>query len=83
MNKIELKEKLEELRINPNYYSLDGGTLLDSQFILDHSYNYYSKDKKYDEWRVFFMERGIRYDEKIYYVEDEACKDFFDRVVKL
>jgi len=83
MNKTELKEKLEKLRINPNYYSLDGGPLLDSQVILDHSYNYYSDDKKYDEWRVFFMERGIRYKENVYYNEDEACKDVFERVIKL
>ena len=82
MNKAELKKELKRLNINPSYYSIDGGPLLDSQVVLDYSLNYYSDNKKYGEWQVFFMERGIKYEKKIYYTEEEAVKDVLERVIK-
>ena len=82
MNKIELKEKLDGMAIDPDYYTLDGGTFMNSSVILDHSYNHYSGNNKYDEWRVYFIEWGARYNEKIYYSEEEACDDIFERFNK-
>ena len=38
------------------------------------------KDIEYDEWRVFHFERGERFEEKIFYSEDEACLNMFEKL---
>lgn len=63
MNINELKRKLEDLNVNPNSYSLDG-SLNNNSRILYHSYN---------EWHVFYYERGIRENERTFDSEEEAC----------
>lgn len=65
MNKIELKKKLDLLRVNSHRYSLDGELLAD-KIILYNSYH---------KWEVFYLdERGGRNNEKIFYSENEACE---------
>ena len=73
MNKNDLIKKLEELKIKPTQYSLNGD-LLPDRVVLCNSYN---------DWIVFYLdERGKRRDEKIFHSEKEACeyiyKDFKD-----
>jgi len=64
MNKLELKNKLDELGINSEFYSLDGQLNPDS-IVLYNSYN---------KWEVFYFdERGNRDNEKIFFSEQCAC----------
>ena len=35
------------------------------------------------QWSVFYTERGLRIDEKIYKSEDQACQDFIDRAISM
>ncbi len=65
MNKLELKEKLNELGIDENQYSLEGELLTD-RIVLYHSYH---------EWRVFYFdERGNEDQKVIFNSEEDACK---------
>ena len=81
MSKKELEEKLNKIGINKDFYSF-GGVYTDGTLVLDESINYYSNDKQYKEWRVFLHERGIRYDEKIFYNEEAALDDMYERLKK-
>lgn len=65
MNRIELKEKLDNLGVRETSYSLYDD-LMPGRIVLYHSYH---------EWQVFYFdERGGRNDEKIFTSEEEACK---------
>ena len=69
MNKHELIEKLDELKIKPTLYSLNGD-LLPDRIILYNSYS---------DWIVFYLdERGNRRDEKIFHSESEACRYIYE-----
>lgn len=63
MNRIKLKKELDILNIDPRVYSLDGDLNYNST-ILYHSYN---------EWHVFYYERGVRENERTFSSEEEAC----------
>jgi hypothetical protein len=80
MNKQQLIEKLTGLKINPADYSLDGPFI--EGVMLERTVNYYSDNKQYDEWRVFEHERGNRYTEKIFYSEEGAYNDVYERFKK-
>jgi len=70
MNKQNLKEKLDELNINPNFYSLYGELLPDRTVLHDN----------YNDWEVFyFSERGERQDEKTFFNENDACQFIYDK----
>lgn len=75
MNRAELKRRLDELQVNPRFYSLEGEMLPD-RMVLYHSY---------DKWIVFyFSERGNRENERIFSSEEEACSylyELFERSV--
>ena len=80
MSNQELINKLNELGINPNQYSLDGPII--EGLVIDVSENYYGDNKTYKEWRVFDQERGNRYNEKVFYKEAEAYQDVYERFEK-
>jgi len=80
MNKQQLIEQLNALGIKPSYYSLDGPSI--DGIMLERTVNHYSSNKTYHEWRVFEQERGIRYNEKIFYLEEEAYNDIYERLKK-
>jgi glutamate synthase domain-containing protein 1 len=80
MNKQHLIEKLTELKINRGYYSLDGPFI--DGIMLVRTVNHYTSNRQYDEWRVFDHERGDRYNEKIFYSEEEAYNDIYERFKK-
>lgn len=71
MNREELKRRLDELRVNPGFYSLNG-ELLPDRLVLYRSY---------DTWTVFYLdERGNRHDEQIFFSEEEACSYLYERL---
>ena len=72
MNRIELLEKLKEARINPNTYSLEGGS---------SGEEYVLSDEGYGTWAVFYSERGFRRNEKKFRSESEACEDLHKRIM--
>jgi hypothetical protein len=64
MDKLELKKRLDDLEINPDYYSLEG-ELLPDRIVLYQNYNL---------WEVFYFdERGYRDNNKVFHSEGEAC----------
>lgn len=69
MNKIELKEKLEGLKVNPNYYSLDGGNDSETLCLTFEG-----------KWKTYYSERGNRTDETEYESESEACEAFLELI---
>lgn len=65
MDRIELKKKLDLLKVNSSTYSLEGELVSDSIIL----YNSYST------WTVFYLdERGGRNDEKEFVSEEKACE---------
>jgi len=69
MNKQKLEEKLDNLAVNKNFYSLNGN-LLPDRVILYNSY---------DKWLVFYFdERGNRNEEQIFNSENEACQYIYN-----
>jgi hypothetical protein len=72
MTRDELKYQLDLLKVNPNFYSLDGELLPDRMVI----YN------SYKEWQVFYFdERGNRNSIKTFNSEDKACKCLYDHFI--
>ena len=56
-----------------NYYSFRGMAAGDC-YVIEHDSN---------EWKVYYSERGNRYDEKSYTSEDEACRSMFALVAQM
>jgi hypothetical protein len=64
MNREDLKLKLDDLKVSPEFYSLEGNFLPD-RIVLFHNYS---------KWEVcYFDERGNRDNEQIFSSENEAC----------
>lgn len=80
MSREELIKHLNDLAVKPDRYSLDAKLV--EGIVIDRTTNHYLNDKKYDEWRVFVNERGTRYDEKIFYKEEDAFDDLYRRFKK-
>lgn len=72
MNKKSLKNKLDSLNINPNFYSLNGEIIEDACIFMEN----------YDKWIVFYFERGQRFFEKTFKDESVACKYLLELVKK-
>ncbi|KIO76716.1 hypothetical protein TH53_13660 [Pedobacter lusitanus] len=73
MNKEELKQKLVELNIKSEFYSLDGESLPDRIVM----------SQNYDKWDVFYFdERGNRDGEKIFSSESVACNYVYDLLMR-
>ena len=68
MNRQELLLRLKEAKINPNSYSLEGGST-GEEYVLS--------DEGYGKWAVYYSERGERNDEKIFRSESEACEELY------
>ena len=73
MNKAELLQRLQEAKINPHAYCLEGGSPGDS---------YVLSDEGYGKWAVYYSERGERNNEKIFRSESEAYDELHRRVMK-
>lgn len=69
MNKNELKIKLDELKVNPEYYSLNGGNYCET-FCLAYE----------DKWKMYYSERGVRIGETEYECENDACNAFYEEM---
>jgi hypothetical protein len=64
MNRNALRKKLDELGVNPNFYSLDGHLSI-AGIVLQESYG---------TWTVFDLdERGNKSDTRVFASEDAAC----------
>lgn len=72
MNRDELRRQLEEAKVNPNSYSLDGGSPSES---------YVLSDDGYGVWAVYYSERGNRSSEKKFNSEAAACEELKRRVL--
>ena len=66
MNTSELKSMLNEMKIDPEFYSLTGGLPLEALCIEDAD----------GKWSVYYSERGARQGEKTFATESEACEYF-------
>lgn len=72
MKKIQLAEKLKQMNIRKDSYSLNGG-LPNEAFCLNMHNNV---------WEVYYSERGSKSGLKIFYSEEEACEYFYEWLVK-
>jgi len=74
MNRIELKNRLDELKIQSCYYSLKGEILPDRIVLYQN----------YAKWEVFYFdERGNRDNEKVFCSEDDACNYIYEYFKKI
>lgn len=64
MNRLELKKYLEQENVSPKAYHLDGCSSEDS-YTLRHLPD--------GRWSVFFTERGVEVDPRVFDVEHRAC----------
>ncbi len=64
MDRFKLEHRLQQLGVNPAFYSLDG-TLCPDSVVLYNSY---------DTWNVFYLsERGNREKSRTFRSEEDAC----------
>jgi len=73
MNLNELKEKLDKELINPNCFDLSGG-LPDEKYCI----NKYP----WEQWGVYYAERGNKNDEKLFDSESKACLYLYELLKK-
>lgn len=73
MDSIELKKIFERERIPKDLYSLKGGLPNES----------YCLEKNTDKWEVYYSERGIKSDLKVFDTEEAACKHLYKRVKRM
>lgn len=66
----ELKVTLDRLGIRERAYDLDGS----------HRDEVYCLDQVSGGWVVYYRERGIRRDERLFSSEDEACRHILDLI---
>lgn len=69
MNRKTLESRLNDLGVNPRFYSLDGSLLI-AGIVLQESYG---------KWTVFDLdERGNKSDERTFASEDAACQYLYE-----
>lgn len=73
MTRNDLKAELEQNRIHPGWYSVEGSTFVGDELVLSLTDS--------GEWVVFKAERGERQNEVVFRSESEACLHFLDRIV--
>ncbi|NJP43403.1 hypothetical protein [Actinacidiphila epipremni] len=71
MNRTEVKNILVSSGVSPDDYSLNGGLPFEA----------YCLEPRGGTWAVYYSERGRRSSEKVFATEDEACREFLDRVL--
>ena len=72
MARTSLRELLDRENVDPRSYAFDSPNP-DEQYCIQDSPN---------GWAVFYAERGLRRAEKIFAIEDEACRDLLDRILR-
>lgn len=72
MQASDVTKILQEARVDPMYYNI-GEERHESLCLTEES----------NGWHVFLSERGVRYEERRFTVEDEACVYFLERVFQL
>ncbi len=72
MNKNDFIEAASRERINPRYYSLDGG-LVDNTYCID--------SVPVGGWVVYFSERGSRWEERVFDSESDALTYMLARLI--
>ncbi|NOU62363.1 hypothetical protein [Marinifilum caeruleilacunae] len=73
MNKKDLKEELDLLNVNQEFYSLNGDLIPDTIVLVEN----------YDLWEVFYFdERGSINNKKDFKTEKEACLYIYNLFVK-
>lgn len=75
MRIIELKRRLEEARIPPIIYALDGGLPSEKHCI--------NKVPGINTWEVYYSERGVKSDLIRFTTEDEACDYFYNWILRI
>ncbi|MFS0749854.1 hypothetical protein [Oceanobacillus sp. 1P07AA] len=73
MKIIELEQKLQEINVPKDIYSILKGGLPNEQYCI-------TKDG--DNWEVYYSERGKKSGLKIFDDEDKACEYFYKKVEK-
>ena len=63
MTTSELKQILDNERFDPRVYSLDGGMANDTLCL----------SREGCQWIVYYTERGLRFDDKCFESESDAC----------
>jgi hypothetical protein len=78
MNLEQLRTKLEELRISPERYYVNGrfGSLDDN----DKHAMIIKQGKYFPEYEVYFKERGIKHSSKTFSSEAEACELMYSKL---
>jgi len=72
MKSEEVAEYLAVKGVRPSIYAIDTVSVNDAVILYREAP---------DRWSVFYIERGIRSDEKFYSSEDEACRDIVERAL--
>jgi hypothetical protein len=72
VRKDDVAEILTRAKVDPTYYSLHGGSK-EALTILQEG----------PIWKVFIQERGDRYEERTFELEDDACVYFLKRIFEL
>lgn len=71
MNKDDLRILLNEKKVNPGIYFLDGGNPSEAYCINQNS----------GCWEVYYSERGCKTDLKVFDSESEACEYLLKRIL--
>ncbi|MDE6567872.1 MAG: hypothetical protein K2K70_09110 [Lachnospiraceae bacterium] len=66
----ELKNKLDEIGVSQDLYSIMVGGLPNERLCI----------VKDEMWQVYYSERGKRIGEKVFETEEEACEYFFRKM---
>ena len=75
MTLFDLYNELINAKVPSNMYSLDGGLPSERHCI--------TKQNGSNNWEVYYSERGNKSSLKIFSSEDEACKYFYNWVIKV
>lgn len=73
MKSAELKVRLQQLGVPSHLYNLDGIGRTDERFSLDFIDG---------EWRVSYIERGVRTTDERFSSEDAACEYIYRRLTE-
>ena len=66
----ELKDKLDEIGVPPDLYSIMIGGLPNERLCI----------VKEEMWQVYYSERGRKVGQKVFETEEEACEYFYEKM---
>lgn len=72
MTRNDLEDVLRTAGVDPTYYRIGG-----------EAHEALCLTAEGDAWHVFLSERGSRYEERVFIIEDNACVYFLKRVFEL